>query len=291
LGDDYSNSSRLAALHVPTGEITDFGSKRFGRAGRWINDVELVSVEEWSEVEEYSTGTEVLEQVIQVWNVNVGTGATTCVKEYTFLPDESELVLRGGRYAMISCRGTSAEIDPTTGAYILDLDKGSRVYVPQRRTKTFHGDHEWNAQLRRLAYVTFPDAERGTVQLTVADAEEGVVARQEIPASDDIHGLRFSPDGKHLFYYHISDAGFPRPMSGRAEIWNMETGEIIPIRSIGAIGSIMAPWTAGPTPFDLPLWSPDGRYVAFPVWIPWRGEGAAVALLIADYGGWLAGRK
>jgi len=284
---------RLTVVHVDTGATTNV-EDALGEPVRWTNNQELLLVRRQIAVEGAGAQRRITEQKILFLSVDASNGRKTLIREYPIAPNYIGLPIRGSEYVMIypdeSVEGTSR----TSSLSFLNLSTGNRIELPgiDRQATVFSDDYDWNGPRHRFAYIAKPDVTGGRRRLVAADVDRGVIASVEFPADNKFGGLRLSPDGKQLFFYRRRTRGLVVGGLSRAEIWNTETGEVTTVRILGAIETVICSCAVMgfEKPFALPLWSPDGRYVAYSA-LRYSNKRDVFAIEAADWGGWLASRK
>jgi len=267
-----------------------FEDMKEASAAHWEN-AEQVHVAQFHAVRESDKpNARVIENQIRLWRLNARTGEKTLLKQYSYSPEVSPMILREAGYALIDSAATGSAPEDTTGLIVLNLDTGSRIVLPGKPSQTFASDYGWSGDQRKIAYATFPNLATKKRQLVLADADQGIVASVDIPQDYECTGYRLSPDCRYVAFFSYPTHGVIWRGFARVEIWDTRTGAITPVRVLGGVGSILSIFCCFDFPFALPRWSPDGRYLAFEA-CHFHGSQTAVAIEAADWGGWVARRE
>lgn len=281
---------RGAALDMVTGKLTRFENLLSGNIARWTSEKEFQIVNRRTRKNGKGHSALLTENKILIRHCNAATGEVRLEREYDLPLNKEVCMLHGGQYILVFSKKWFDDETPGFTIAVFNTTKGTRVDLPDGLGESFYQAFAWNCEYKKLVYIGAPADGSDRARLILADADMGVCAEAEVASRNDFAAFRFSPDAKHLFYQRFpSREGFARAF-GRAEVWNTETGEVVSLRALGLMGLLASLTVMSGKVDSLPLWSPDGRYVAYPAWHPGVAR-TALYIEIADYGAWLADRK
>lgn len=216
---------------------------------------------------------------------NLETGQTTVTGEYKLDADEGRRILSGGEYGLI-IREKPEAAPPSIVFSIFNFTTGKRVSLPDWDTEfAFERSYcDWNPEHRKFVYPAVPEKSGGPTRLVFADADKGMEKTLSIPAGFEFQGFRLSPNCRHVAFYRRPRGGSSFNRFWRLEIWNIEAGQIVPVRAMGMLGTVAVRFDMS-EPNRLPLWSPDSRHLAYDFVSP--GPERYEQIELADWGAWL----
>jgi dipeptidyl aminopeptidase/acylaminoacyl peptidase len=287
-GDSFKSGFRGAAVDMQTGRMVKLDDMAFGRCIRWVSDREFRATVGSRKEEGNRSNRRVVENRIGVHTVNVESGEIRSKKMFDIPFDSHAVSLPGAEYAVLSAdhqpHETGMRTFPTA---IIDLSTGERLDLPDRQSEQNMAGFGWHAERKLLAYHSPRNESTEQGRLLLVNAERGVVTERPIPATHALRGFQISPDGNKVLFFRTRRDREVFLNYARTEIWDIRTGRIEPLCAMG-FGCFFAMLVRGP--WSWTPWSPDGRYVMYPAWHV-TTAGFCYALEVADYGGWLAGRK
>ena len=128
--------------------------------------------------------------------------------------------------------------------------------------------YSWCIAKEIIALVVPATGERPDAAV-VFDATGRVLNRLALEEGQQLALIAFSPDGEKLaLLYWTSDLSpdveLDEPLPGAWEVWNRKTGERVVLRSILYADAFFSYGAVRHRGFELPAWSPDGRWLAVP---------------------------
>jgi len=203
---------------------------------------------------------------IDIWHIDVEKGSRELLLQRVLSEKEKyKAVFPGLKYALITYYETPLSPDalseqPPDSCYIMNIETSDTLSVPlPKEWKPLYslGSMGWSEENNALAYASNPENKDEGPRIVVVDVKSRSIKARKFPSNLRIENIRLSPDGKKILFIRSLENDPLLKLFSRLDLWDLETDEIVPVRSLGVFEFF---WEF----LSYPRWSPDSSWFVYP---------------------------
>lgn len=255
---------KMQAVNIQNGSTSEFQS--IWSPFRWVDnrtiEARLTSKDKTRDDDTASTRP----KSIDIWHIDVENGSQELVVRRELSDNEDYgTIFPSVKYAFISSYKSHYPSDelhgrPPESCSIMNIKTGEALNVPMPKEWKYVyslSSMGWSEEQEILTYIATAENQDEGERIIIVDLKSESIRERKFPPNVHIENIALAPDGEKMLFVRSVENDPLLKLFSRLDLWDLETDEIVPVRSLGVFEFF---WEFS----SYPRWSPDSSWFVYP---------------------------